>query len=242
MGPKAKKAIPLLSPALSDPRKGFKISVALTLVAIDPTIPGLAEALADALERKDQSDVLEAYLLIGNPARETLLGELRSSNTKRQLGAAIALAHIDPSVKEGIPILAENLEDRFVSEAISKMGAAAVPSLVQALNNRSRRNGAVNALGLIGSQARQAMPWLLGYVVHGFFQKGDGDVQFRDHVVEAILRIDRLSLGVLWNYPQLQTLAEQALAHMHVLDERAFATRNRVDNDAGTTNPITASP
>ena len=121
------------------------------------------------------------------PALISLLQE-RSGNTQGY--AARALGAIGPAAAEAIPALAGLLEDKnqfarvSAAEALGHLGPAAVPALIQALQNNDWlvRAKAAQGLGALGSAAAPAATTLREKLE-------DGDAEVRRCAAIALSRV-----------------------------------------------------
>jgi len=150
---------------------------ARSLGAIGPeakdAIPALIAALND-----DKSDTVRARAAVAlgrvgtsNPA--DVIPALRKATKDRakvlRLSAVTALGNIGPDAKDAIPELSAVLEkasaadSMVVLEALTKIGAPAVPVLRRSLKdpNLNFRAAAIESLGKIGPEAKAAVPDLI---------------------------------------------------------------------------------
>src|SRR5262249_2216139 len=135
----------------------------------------LKEENADA-----RRDAVKALALIRPVAKETvpaLLAALKDRDVKGRAAAATALADVGPEGEEAARAVIASLKDRELWEtvvfgrpasehvsvrALQRLGAAAVPGLIAALKDEDTvvRWQAALALGLIGPEAKEAVPAL----------------------------------------------------------------------------------
>jgi len=158
-GWQAKEAIPHLRPFLKDKNSETRITAALTLVVIDRHVEGLAPVLAEALQNEDAKagdnvsagirKADSAFFLqaksgtramaaaglsrIGKPAVPYLIDALKSKDKEIRGIALTALATIGPGSGAAVPRLIEMLEDpEFCKDAavvLGRMGPAAEPAV-----------------------------------------------------------------------------------------------------------------
>ena len=90
--------------------------------------------------------------------------------------AAKRLQQMGPEAKSAIPALTELLQDEHVevwmaaAGALKTIGPEAVSALTNLLQDRKRRLGAAHALGMIGSEAKGAVPALTNMLVDNDFE------------------------------------------------------------------------
>lgn len=151
------------------------------------------------------------------------------------LGATMALAAIGPKATHAIPRLVEEMSggraryaeqrSRRSAYALSKIGPASIPALVEALGdeNEHRRWGALHALGLIGEPAHSQLPSILKRL-------GDDDSLVRDEAVETCAAFGAITLddvgGLLESKsPDIRVSAAKVIQR---LKEEAVAYRDQV--------------
>src|SRR5262249_42459004 len=108
IGPKARAAVPVLKNLLGNGDVDqFELVKALDGIGVPP----LRELLEDFLDTEDSS-VADALAWIGPKAREIsaeLRNALRDKRPQIRFSAAVALAYIEPSPGEAIPVLIDAL-------------------------------------------------------------------------------------------------------------------------------------
>jgi len=221
IGPEAKTAVPVLN-ALLDQDVDDSLEIVLALDRIGAPPVGI---LLETFHRTG-----EAYLLgrLGSKAQAaapTLRRALTDERIPVRVEAAKALAFIDPSSREAIPVLIDALnhhpDQAFgVSDALARFGPAAdpaIPSLIANLTPDSVRSlvqidtkgrrcipaligalrhedtdvvfAATESLGLLGTQARAAVPALVR-VIGSDLGDGSSNCEPRVSAVKALVRID----------------------------------------------------
>jgi HEAT repeat protein len=162
IGPEARAAAPALSAALDRNRirsYEFDLVIALDRIGAPPV-----RRLLDTFLRDGDPNIADQLAWLGTRAREAV-PDLHTALTDKRLqvrvSAAVALAHIDPSATESVPVLIEGMR-RADDEEIDVSG---VPQ----------------ALARLGPRAKAAIPMLSGLVTRGW---ADADR------LEALLQID----------------------------------------------------
>jgi HEAT repeat protein len=117
-----------------------------------------------------------AGLLAAPPTRDevaTLVKQLKDKDAGKRSKAARALENLDPGAKDAVPILLEALKEQqdvtippVASRALARLGAPAVPALIEALEGKDGhvQQYAAMAVQKIGPQAKQAVPALIEIV------------------------------------------------------------------------------
>src|SRR5262249_36513071 len=137
------------------PEKGGCLAAAGPLLASAPALVGClgdakVGAAADALER------------IGKPGVPHLAEALKSRDRPTRLAVARALgnlgANAGPACTELVALLAERQTRAGAVQVLSRIGKAAVPALIKALDNEDHevRRAVALALGYIGPNAEEA--------------------------------------------------------------------------------------
>ena len=161
---------------------GFVTSL-LAAGALADDAPPSVDKLIERLASKDLNTRREAgYQLshLGAAAKPALPALLKALDDDKQVWsyAIAAIAALGPDVPDAIPVLIDRLDGRKArgrrerdvrqgmmrtAYALSRMGPAAVPPLVEALgqSDDTLRAGAARALGGIGPAAHEAAPALL---------------------------------------------------------------------------------
>ena len=160
IGPEARAAVPALNAWLEKRRfDDYDAVIALDRIGKPPL-----RKLLEVFLRDGNPSIADLLALLGPKARE-VVPSLRVALTDKRLpvriSAAVALAHIDPSASEAVPVLIEGLmhgddQDLDVS-------------------------GVPDALARLGPRARQALPELIGHM-HKGLDEAD--------VVQALVQID----------------------------------------------------
>ncbi len=153
-----------------------RIAVVLLAVA---AVPGDGAVAADneevaALVKQFRSDKVhrrdraaEALAKLGADGVKALAGLLGDRDSDVRARAAETLGQIGPDAKEAIPALAKAMKDResgpWPAQALGRIGAAAVPVLIEALKAKDGEQQALaaDALKQIGPAAKDAVPALV---------------------------------------------------------------------------------
>ncbi len=143
LGPRATDAIPSLLAAIrkSDkPRRGFFVEAIASTGK--PGIPALLELIQDD-DQSLQASAANAFTDCTDDAKKlaapTLIKLLSDQDLEQRRSAALALRHIGPFAKDGIPVLLKTLEDEdqwireTARDAFAAIGKSAVPYLLEAL-------------------------------------------------------------------------------------------------------------
>lgn len=176
--------LPTLIRALEDlqpsanPNMYFRGTRTAAITVIQRLMPDPAQVLPtlvrnlkhpDASERSAAASVLGAYEGKAALAVPALTGLLEDADPKVRLAAAYALSAIDPNAaRAALPVLESAAGSQpggyFDSQALGKLGPAAVPALVKALGrtNQSDRKAAAWQLSRFGAASAPAIPALIG--------------------------------------------------------------------------------
>ncbi len=196
------KTDPAAWPVLIDDLKSaFGAGAAIGLGKVGaPVVPLLRQALKDE-HPKTRAMAAKALSDIGPPAKDAIPDLLPLLNDTAgqaqadsgawpspvvQYGAALALATIDPTRKEALPVLSEALTNDWMTgadaiKAVQKMGSNgrdAIPALARVLASGVNRSDAVHALATI--EGRSAGPVLARVL------KNDKDSNVRFHAARAL--------------------------------------------------------
>lgn len=162
VGPKAKIVLPALMDALKD--KYYGGDVALIIGKLGRDAKQAVPALIEALEKHPQK-AATALGFIGTDAKEAIPHLARMLKNPVNQASMNALARIGA---EAIPPLIEAMGDKNAqvsfqaAQTLGKMGPPAVASLLKVLDDpRKFRWGAAMSLGLIGPEAKSAVPALV---------------------------------------------------------------------------------
>lgn len=178
---------------------GSVLAVALHLSAvaeeapltIDKLIPMLSSSEREA--RREAAYQLERQGAAAKPALPALIKAINDEDKQVATSALAALAGLGPQAQEAIPPLIDLMDtgkargrDRRqlvarAAFALSRIGPAAVPPLIEAVkkDDIGLRIGGARALGGMGTQARDAVPVLIGVMV-------DGRDPIREEVIAAL--------------------------------------------------------
>ena len=181
IGPAAKAAVPDLTGLLVDDDPEIRRDAVEALTKIGPAaVPGLMRALDDE-NRSVRISALRALATIGPGARSAvprLVALLAGKDEADRESAAGALGQIGPEAESAIPALIEFLGSNSshrnwssskagpqhpAARALAKIGAPAVPTLINALGDDREfvRSEAAGALGEIGPEAMAATSALI---------------------------------------------------------------------------------
>jgi HEAT repeat protein len=200
IGPDAGDSRDALQRALADGDRGVRVSAALALAAVDPTVPEAIPPLVDALgrpgpwshrfeDRKKGSmggrpGVPTLLPRFGEAAVPALVAALKSRRDEQRRGAAEVLGEIGPDARDAADELLrvlkadDNLSVRAAAGlALGKVApdrTEAVPPLLALLKdpNFDVRSRACQAVGRFGPAARDARETLLELATHDRYQVG----------------------------------------------------------------------
>lgn len=192
LGPASKDAVPALEGLLVDDDPAVRAAAAVALARIAGQLKAFT-VLVEMLRGPNARDVCEAVAALGElgPQAEPAAGELaaalaHSDGDVRRL-ASRSLGSIGPkalpSVKGAFESPVESVRLGTVA-AFERIGAAAVPELVAALEDSSPavRRAAARALGRLRAEAEGAATALLAAA-------SDPDPQVRHEAAEALKRV-----------------------------------------------------
>ncbi len=181
IGPEARSALPALNSLLDislerDDDDSFHIVLALDRISAAPVAK-----LLDFSRRKGVTGLLP---WLGSKARAAVPDLRRALTDERvqvRVDAAEALASIDPSATEAVPVLIEALDHHpdealGIPNALAKFGpaaASAIPSLLAQLTPETSDPDAIRALVQIDPEGRRCVPALIGAL-----RQEDSDVVF----------------------------------------------------------------
>ncbi|HET6410352.1 MAG TPA: HEAT repeat domain-containing protein, partial [Chthoniobacteraceae bacterium] len=179
----------------------FVIALAVVKGAEEPqSVEKLVAQLqtGDVPGRRDASYFLQRLGPKAKDALPALIKAIADEDKQVWSNSVAAIAAIGPDAKEAIPVLLEDLASKegqgrgrrnfdrsqrmFRSaHALSRIGPAAIPPLIQGLSSddATLRAGSAKALGGMGTVANESIPALIANLNHG-----DNDVQ--REVVEAL--------------------------------------------------------
>jgi HEAT repeat protein len=173
IGPKARAAIPALRHRL-ERMEGMDPDavVALHLIGAPP-----AKLLLDAFLRDGDPNVANLLAELGPTAREAapaLRKALTNGSLQSRVSAAVALAHLDPSADDALPVLIDGLkhwgdqdvDTSSVPVALAQLGPRArpaLPALIRLVESEkeSLDTCVVGALVRIDPEGRQCVPALI---------------------------------------------------------------------------------
>ncbi len=201
------------------------------LLEAAPAVETLARELsATSLEvRREAAYRLNQLGPQAKPALPALIAALDDPDKQVWSQAIAAIANLGPAAEPAIPALLEGLDTREMrgrrerdrlqtiirsAHALSRIGAAAIPRLIPALESGDAgvRAGAARALGSMGPAAKAAIPALRTNLGHN-----EGFV--RREIVEALGQIGPAAVGPLvealaWNEPAQRVSAALALGEI----------------------------
>lgn len=170
IGPAAAAAIPALNALFDQRHDDFELNHLEVVIALDKIGAPPVAKLLGAFPREGV-----AYELswLGTKAKEavpTLRRALTADPACIRVDAAKALAAIDPSATEAVPVLIDAIDHHpdealDVPDALAKFGPAArsaIPSLIARLTPDGSDPAAVRALVRIDPEGRQCVPALIG--------------------------------------------------------------------------------
>ncbi len=173
IGAGAVLAVPRLTKILEDEDGFVRIAAAEALGSIGPpagvAVPALIRALDDEefFVRETAAKALGYLGPAAEPAVPALIDVLGDHRSFIRETAAQSLGYVGPRAKQAVLPLARALRDQHLgpvaARALSRIGVAAVPALIEALddeNARVRKNAAL-ALGQIGPLASASIPKLI---------------------------------------------------------------------------------
>jgi HEAT repeat protein len=177
-------AVPALNAALEDPETDIRWRAADALANIGPEAAEAVSALASKLDDPDhhvRSSAANALVKIGPHSVPALVAAVRHHDRDVGFRVVDALGKIGPEAAEAASVLVNTLKHpdcyyfvNEVADCIAKIGANAVPALVDAVNDRSMdsrviapggflntRVIAAGVLGRMGPDAVEAVPALI---------------------------------------------------------------------------------
>ena len=218
IGPAAKAAIASLILALAREEVVHAVARALGKIGAD-SMPALIEA-ATSKEARVRAGVAEAFGEMGHrraassvgggdsrvdKAVPTLSALLKDVKSDVRYHAARGLGMFQTHASGAVPALAEALKDkekdvRYQSSlALGKIGAAAVPALVAALEDANACPWALKAFGAIGANAKDAVDSVIKTL-----DNDNADVRY-----EAIWVLSQIGDAAQSAVPQLKKIAKE---------------------------------
>ena len=171
IGPEAKAAVPTLNRVLEKNNcNDFDVVLALNEIGVPPV-----RTLVDAVLRDGDPYVADQLAWLGPKAREAapaLRIALKDRRPQFRFSAAKALAFIDPSVADAMPVLIEALkylkdmeiEVSSVPRALAHLGPtakAALPTLVGLVQNGCEDHDVISSLVQIDPEGEECVPALI---------------------------------------------------------------------------------
>jgi HEAT repeat protein len=165
IGNASRGAVPLLLDGLKDTDLGFRWMCAVALSRIDAkaaraALPFLIERLKDS-EARARWDAMQCVSAMGLDAKPAAPAVLEMVKKGDGVAADILTSIAGPEALEALPVLLENLSDDWdLAEAISRIGSAAVPALLAAIEKTDEKKShlIVKALGMIAAKSRDLIP------------------------------------------------------------------------------------
>ena len=167
----AREALPLLVHCLRESDAPLREAAAQAVGQMGPdAIPYLTSMLThpDKYVRRNAVWALGKLGPLGKVAVPALCAALKDGDPRTASGAAQALGAMGPDAAEAVPALTEAMRGtnivlcRLASKALSQVGRAALPALLEHLRHRDPfvRGEAALALGWLGPAAAAAVPAL----------------------------------------------------------------------------------
>jgi HEAT repeat protein len=211
LGPVAKFSIPALHAALKEEKNTLvRVKIVEAIWVVEKPAPReLVAVLVQSLGDKDDAARANAANVLGlmgsgaKAAVPALAKALQDKDLTVRAEVALALGEIGPAAKSAVPELLETLKSEdlvfvepLVLGTLGKIGADAVPALVDALSAKQYRlrRGAAYALGLIGPKAAEASAGLSLLLA-------DSEPELRSQAAIALGKIGPLAKQIL---PKLQ--------------------------------------
>lgn len=169
IGPAARGAVPLLLDALKDTDADFRGTAAVALSRIDPksaraAVPLFIERMKSP-ELRTRWDVLMILAPMGAEAKDAADAVRVMVRSGNGVAASTLAAIAGPDAVDALPTLLYVLADDWdTSEDIAKVGAAALPGLLEILKDpeATNRHLAIKTLGLLGPKCHGVIPTLIG--------------------------------------------------------------------------------
>jgi HEAT repeat protein len=194
----ARSAYPVLLKLLAEDGSTLvRREAAAAVVAVDPAdgnaVPLLARALrADKELRLQAALSLEKMGTVAKAAVPELVGALSDTEPDFRQQVVVTLGSIGPAAKTAVPFLIKDIQDPFrrpdALAALARIGAPAVPALIQALETRRLRpvrKEIAETLGEIGPAAKDAINPLLSLFAYST------DKEVRQAAQQALVRIQQ---------------------------------------------------
>ncbi|HLY07741.1 MAG TPA: HEAT repeat domain-containing protein [Planctomycetota bacterium] len=177
IGTASRGSVPLLLDGLKDADLGFRWMSAVALSRIDAksaraALPFLTERLRDP-DGRARWDAMQCVTAMGLEAKPAAPAVLEMVKNGDGVAADILTSIAGPDALEALPVLLENLSDDWdLSESIARIGPAAVPALLKALEKIDEKKShlIVKTLGLLASKSKDLLPKveaLLGHADSG---------------------------------------------------------------------------
>jgi len=173
IGPAAKEAGPAITKILSNDNIDiFNVTIALDGIGVSPA----KQVLDRFLHEEDMYEKNALALVWLGPKARDAVPELRKAlsdkRPRKRVSAAIALAHIDSSIPDNIPVLIEALEhwsdeeydDFYVPEALARLGPraeAALPIMIDIVKSHRAWGNLSKALVSVDPDGKECVPALI---------------------------------------------------------------------------------
>jgi HEAT repeat protein len=198
IGPKASFAVTPLLDALKDPDADLRFEVTCALAGIESDEPSIVPAMQRLLGDSDpRVRAMAAVVLV---KREKADAELVLPHLCTGLGLTEPAIILDwtieglrllgpraaPAVPNLVALFDNDLRVNYLAgHALAKIGAAAVPALIETLeaDNPKVRNSVLLCLGEMGPEAVEALPVIRQYL-------SSGDALTRSYAKQAITKIE----------------------------------------------------
>lgn len=196
IGPRAQFAVPQLLAAWKDRDADLRYNVAIALGCVDSEDPAIAAAMQNGLQDADaRVRIVAAWVLVKQKQADaavvvpmlraglTMDKELKdiANNGLFELGPAAA-----PAIPDYVAMIGEDFNDNAIARyTLAAIGSPAVPALIPLLqaDNRKVREAAIDILGDIGTEAREALP-ALQELLH------DSDKRIREAATRAVAKVE----------------------------------------------------
>lgn len=221
LGPAASLALPVLGRVLRDSDEDLRVAAAEAIARIGPDV-SLIPDLVWAYEHADGNGsvvIVDALVRVGPLAIPSL----------------VELLGVPPLDGPDGPDQGWVASD-VVAEAVARFGPRVVPSLIQALARPRLRGGAAAALGLLGPDARAAVPVLIRLAAHP-----DPAVRYRvaealgamgNHAREAVPVLAEILRSEMWSGAAIRALGRIGPASASAVPElRDLLRRTRHYSD-----------
>ncbi len=203
LGSGAKLAAPKLIATLKGADAQTKQQIAVVLQGINEESPAMFAA-GLTLVKDGSPSVRQMGLVIltqqGKPALPHVIESLKDADPSVRITAVNSLQRIPGDIKEALPTLVSMVDQgtqfqkRNVVLALGRVGEPAVPALISLLSSdNTTRANAIQALGLVGSGAKKALPKLVEIAAK------DPYLPAKRGSIQAVAAIDPASLAEIFD-------------------------------------------